>query len=263
MNKIPNILKEIIENKKREIIERKKVVSLESIKEKLKKSDRDFLKAIRTNKVNKINLIAEIKKSSPSMNVSLDLKVEEIAKLYEKNNVSAISVLCDNKYFSGSLNDLSIARNSTFFTPVLCKEFVIDEYQIYEARKFGADAILLIIAILSKEEIRVFLNIADKLNMDVVCEVNNEKEINKILELNPKIVMINNRNLNTFKVDLDTTNNLIRLIPKDKVIISASGLNSSSDVLALSNKVNAILVGTSIVKSDNINEKIKELLCQK
>lgn len=259
-NKISDKLLDILKNKKEELCIRKEKAPLSEIKLNLKKSDRSFLDSINNN--NNISLIAEIKKSSPNMSIDKKVNVVDIAKIYEENNVNAISVLCDEKFFDGSLDDLRKVRENTS-KAVLAKDFIIDEYQIFEARKYGADAVLLIVKILGKNDISKFSKIAFSLNMDVIFEVNNKDDLENIYDLKKKIIMINNRNLNNFKVDLDNTNNLINKISKDKVIISASGINSCFDIKKLSNRINAVLVGTSIMKSDNPAKKIKELLCKK
>ncbi len=260
MKKVSSILKKIVENKKKEVFDKKNKISLFTIKDKLVKSNRDFLSVI---KGDDINLIAEIKKASPTMKIDRSINIVELANFYEESNVSAISVLCDKKYFNGSLEDLDKVRKNTANVPLLCKDFIVDEYQIYEARYYGADAILLIVNILKEEELRRFLNIAHTLNMNVIFEINSKEELNFIRKIKFKIIMINNRDLNTFEIDLNTTNSLVNFIPEDKVIISASGINSFLDVQKLSKRVSAILVETSIMKSDNPKEKIKELLCKK
>ncbi len=260
MNRTKSVLDEIVENKRQEIDKKKRENPLNASKISLNKSSRSFLEAI---SVEGVGLIAEIKKSSPNMKIEKEIEVGSLASIYENSGVSAISVLCDEKYFSGSFEDLKEVSGVTKVMPILCKEFIIDEYQIYKARECGADAVLLIARILSLAQIKSFIEIAKKLGMDAVCEVNNEGELKSVLELNPEIIMINNRNLETFEINLETTNKLVKLISKDKVVISASGINSCRDVSQLSERVNAVLVGTSIMKSNNPKEKIKQLLCKK
>ena len=254
------ILDEIIKNKKREVKRRKRVIPLASFKSKLKNSDRDFKKALRGG----LNLIAEIKKGSPSKGIiNKNFNLEETAKLYQKNkNVKAISVLTDLHFFLTGSHSLIETRKLTK-KPLLRKDFIIDEYQIYESRRIGADAILLIASVLKKQKIKTFIDIAKKYKMDCLVEVHNEKELKKLPD-NVEIIGINNRNLDTFKVDLNTTLNLIQKIPKNKIIVSESGINTNKDIKRLKNKVkgkvNAVLIGTSIMKSKDKNKKIDELM---
>ncbi|MDP4008486.1 MAG: bifunctional indole-3-glycerol-phosphate synthase TrpC/phosphoribosylanthranilate isomerase TrpF [Candidatus Peregrinibacteria bacterium] len=258
--KMPSILMEIIENKEKEVEVRKKKKSLKEIKENLKLSRRDFKKAI---KKDGISLIAEIKKASPSMKLKNKLpKISALAKTYEQSGSSAISVLCDEKYFQGSLSDLKKAHKATEHTPLLCKDFIVDEYQIYEARQNGADAVLLIASVLNQKQIKKFLKITKSLKMDAICEVHNREELKKVLKTKAEIIGINNRNLHDFTINLETTNLLIPLIPKGKIIVSESGIKDEKAIEKLSERVNAILVGTSIVQAENVTEKIQQLISQ-
>lgn len=250
------LLDEIIKNKKKEIAERKKIFPLNKLKSNLKKSDRDFKKAISKG----FNLIAEIKKGSPSEGIiNKEFNIKRIVKAYKINkNVKAISVLTDKKFFLMSLKNLSGIKKLTK-KPLLRKDFIIDEYQIYESRFYGSDAILLITRILTKNKIKDFIEIAKKYNMDCLVEIRNKKELKKLSD-NVEIIGINNRDLDTLKVDLNTTLNLIKKIPKDKVIVTESGYDSSENIKKIKDEVNAVLIGTSILKSKKINKKINELL---
>ncbi len=206
-------------------------------------------------------LIAEIKFASPSNGVIKKGSVseaEKIAKIYEKNGASAISVLTDEKYFNGSFEYLKAARQATLL-PVLCKDFVVEEYQIYKAHEYGADAILLIANLLEPERLKKFLKIVESLKMEALVEVHDEADLKKVLKTNAEIIGINNRNLTDFKIDLKTTNRLIRKIPTNKIIVSESGINSREDLKKLDSRVNAVLIGTAIMKSKNISKKIHEL----
>jgi anthranilate synthase/phosphoribosyltransferase len=258
--KMPSILLEIIENKEKEVETRKKKKSLKEIKKNLKPSKRNLKKALQEDGV---SLIAEIKKASPSMKLKKQLpKVSDLAKIYEKSGASAISVLCDKKYFKGSLTDLEKAHKAVEHTPLLCKDFIVDEYQIYEARQSGADAILLIASVLSQKQIEEFLKIAKSLKMDAICEVHNIEELKKVLKTKAEIIGINNRNLHDFTINLETTNSLVNLIPKNKTIVSESGIKDKKAIEKLSKRVDAILVGTSIVQAKDITEKIQQLTSQ-
>lgn len=251
-NKInmPSILKEIVKNKMKEVEKRKMKIG------KLKLSERDFAGAL---KGDSLALIAEVKRTSPSQKVENKniFSPVKIAQKYERYGASAISVLCDKKFFGGDLKYMKKVAENTLKTPILCKDFIIDEYQIFEARKYGADAILLIAAILSEEEIVRFIKTAKSLNMDALCEIHTIQELNKVLECGAEIIGINNRDLHSFKIDLETTKSIAKLIPKGKIIVSESGISSKEDVEKLRNKVDAILVGTALMKGSDISDFVR------
>jgi len=257
----PSILLQIAENKVVEVEARKKVIPLKIIKLEIKKSTRSFASAVSKTG---LQVIAEIKAASPSegeLREKKNFSPAQIAELYERSGVAAISVLTDHKYFGGSLNDLANVKNATSYAPILCKDFILDEYQIYEARSHGADAILLIAALLSVDQIKDFIAVASSLKMASLCEVHNEMEVEKVLEAGAEIIGINNRDLNTFSIDLNTTNRLAELIPKNKILISESGFKTKEDVQNLPKNVNAILVGTTLMKSKNISKTLQNLSC--
>ncbi len=253
---IPSILLKIIKNKRLEVEVRKNKYLID----KVSASTRDFAGTL---KRDKLALIAEIKKTSPISGIIYKRKfsVSKIAKNYERFGASAISVLCDKKFFNGDLKYLKEAVANTYKIPVLCKDFIIDEYQIYEARKYGADAILLIASILTEHQLTKFIQVAKSLNMDAICEVHTLKELEKVLKTPAKIIGINNRNLHTFKIDISTSAKIAKHIPKDKIIISESGFSSKTDFKKLPQNINAILVGTALMKgskiSEFVNKKIK------
>lgn len=256
------ILDEIVKHKVTEVNKQKEAISLDEIKQKLntKHSLRRFKEAISV--PNKINLIAEIKKASPSRGViRKDFDPKEIAIAYEANGASAISVLTDKKFFQGDLAFLSIVRSVTSSLPILRKDFIIDEYQIYQSKMAGADAILLIAAILNLDSLQRFLNTATEIGLDCLVEVHTEDELEMVLKSDADIIGINNRNLHNFEVNIQTTAKLSKIIPKGKVIVSESGIFSKDDVVFLKNNgVHAMLIGESLMASDNIPSKIKELL---
>lgn len=247
---VSGILLEIIENKKREVEKRKHNLG------KVSNSRRDFTKAI-SNKTPAF--IAEIKRRSPSLGNICGKEFEpiKIAKNYEESGASAISVLCDKKYFRGDLKYLQKVSKNTNKTPLLCKDFIMDEYQIYEARKFGADAILLIAAILTEKQIANFIKIAKSLNVAALCEVHTLEELEKVLKTQAKIIGINNRNLNTLEIDLSVAKELAKHIPKDKIIVSESGISSKKDLENLPKNINAILIGTALMQGAKITNFIK------
>lgn len=209
-------------------------------------------------------VISEIKKASPSRGVICEnFKPVETARSYEANGAAAISVLTDEKFFQGSLEYLARIREAVDI-PLLRKDFTIDPYQIYEARLYGADIVLLIAAILEKEEINEFLEVADSLKMNAIVEIHNYDELEKVKDSGCKIIGINNRDLKTFEVDLSTTVELIKYIPEDILVISESGISNTGDIKMLRNLgVNTFLIGESFMKSDDpggmLNKYIKEI----
>ena len=250
------MLNKIIENKRKEIEISKKNLPLSSFKHKLKNAKRDFKKALSNNK---LNLIAEIKRKSPSQNIiNQEFDIKEIVRIYNKY-ADAISVLTDKKFFNGSLMDIKIVSKLSKL-PILRKDFIIDEYQIYESRFYNADAILLIASILSTYELNRFIGIANKYGMGCLVEVNTEEELNKVLKSNATIIGINNRDLSTLKVDTETTLRLMDKIPKSKIVVSESGISSKDYIKKLSGRVNAILVGTLFMNSANLEEEIMSLI---
>jgi indole-3-glycerol phosphate synthase len=206
-------------------------------------------------------LIAEVKKASPSKGlIRADFDPVAISRIYEEAGASAISVLTDEKYFQGSLEYLKSIRTAVDL-PLLRKDFVIDEYQIHEARAAGADAVLLIVAALTKGELAEFQEIAWRLGMTALVEVHTAEEMEVAVEIGAKVIGINNRNLQTFETTLDTTMDLASKAPKDSVLVSESGIFSRSDVERVASAgVSAILVGESLMREPDPGLKIRELL---
>jgi len=256
------ILDKIIEDTKKTLAARKGVVSLSELIEKTPtgKVGASFYEAL--SKKSCTNLIAEVKKASPSKGlIRENFNPLEIASEYEKAGVSAISVLTEEKYFLGSLEYLKAIRKKVKI-PILRKDFIVDVYQIYEAKEAGADAILLIAAALSEEKLTEFITLAHSLSMDSLVEVHTLEEMEKALKTPAKIIGINNRNLKTFKVDISTTIAIASELPDNILKVSESGIFTREDVVKLAEKagVNAILVGESLMLSENIHAKVKELL---
>lgn len=255
------ILDKIYRYKLLEVAENKKRISVEVLKKDIQKSQntKPFGSALKSDIG--ISIIAEIKKASPSVGIIRnDFDPIGIAHLYEAGGAAAISVLTDEKFFQGRLSYLTDVKKSVDL-PVLRKDFIIDTYQIYEARSAGADALLLIAALLSKEEIQSFLELAKALGMDCLVEIHSETELQKVLQTNATIIGINNRDLATFKTDLGTTLRLRSMIPDGKIVVSESGIRSREDVKRLADiGVHAILVGETLMKSDDIPTKLHELL---
>ena len=255
------ILSKIIEEKKREVDRLRGKVSWNEFKEEAEKCyvNSQFKKNI--SRKGHINLIAEIKKSSPSQGViRMDFDPLKIALTYHAAGAGAISVLTDERFFDGKLEYLNMLKKRVTL-PLLRKDFIIDEYQVYESVISGADALLLIANILTQEELNRYFGIAKGLGMDVLVEVHNEEEVEKALNSPASIIGINNRDLTSFNVDISITQRLIRLIPESKVIVSESGIRTYEQIMFLKSLgVNAVLIGETFMRSKNIGAKIRELM---
>jgi len=241
------ILDEILEYKRREVQNKKEALPLHEFRHLVEISERSFKKALtETN----LNIIAEIKFASPSAGVlSQRPNVSDWASLYEQR-AQAISVLTDEKFFSGSDDYIKLAGQATTI-PILRKDFIVDEYQIYESRFIGADAILLIVAALSDEELQNFMGVAKSLGLDALVETHTQQEVERALDCGADIIGINNRNLKTMKCDLSTTEKLSQLIPYDKILVSESGIKKPDDIQQLQKLVDAFLIGSSLMKVNN------------
>ncbi len=206
-------------------------------------------------------MIAEIKRQSPSKGLlARDLDIEKTSGLYEKAGAAAISVLTEEEFFRGSIEDLKTARACSRL-PVLRKDFILEEFQVWESKFVGADAILLIVAILCPEKLCSLHSLARQIGLEVLVEIHNEGELQEALELNPEMVGINNRNLENFEVNLEVTERLRPLLPRDVVSISESGIYKREDVLRMQDLgIDAVLVGEAIVKNPDPCLKIQELL---
>ncbi|MBS0359153.1 MAG: indole-3-glycerol phosphate synthase TrpC [Proteobacteria bacterium] len=260
-----NILSKILEQKKQEIkINQQKISQkeLEKYCESLSPC-RNFINAIQ-NKLNKNQnaVIAEIKKASPSKGILQEnFDPISIAKSYQQAGAACLSILTDEKFFQGS-NEYLQQVKAVCDLPILRKDFMIDPYQIYESRAIGADCILLIVAALSQPDMQNLATLAQQLGMAVLVESHNEEELKLALTINTPLMGINNRNLQTFHTDLNTSIALSKHIPHDKIIISESGIHQKSDVeLLRTHHIQTFLVGESLMKSQNIQEKFSELFC--
>jgi indole-3-glycerol phosphate synthase len=257
-----SILDEIIAHKKQEVAGRKAAVSQESLESTFihRLMAQPFGPSLK--RPGEITLIAEIKKASPSKGlIREDFDVKNIARTYTRSGATAISVLTDEKFFDGHAMNLAKARQVSHL-PLLRKDFIIDPYQIYEARSLGADAVLLIAAVLTDQEMNQFIEIANNLGMDALVEVHTEEELERVLDTPARVIGINNRNLQTFKTDIETT---LRLREKIKdpgiVVVSESGINHRGDVeKLLANEIHAMLVGEALMRDEDINGKIRQLL---
>ena len=266
MSNTPDILKKIIKRKLEEVEERRALVSLVDMKRRVERSKtslapRSFVYALqRKIQAGQAAVIAEIKKASPSKGVMRENFIPaEIAESYEKGGAACLSVLTDIDFFQGSDAYLKQAREACAL-PVLRKEFIIDPYQVYEARGMGADCILLIVACLSDEQLKELTALAISLEMDVLVEVHDAEELQRALPLELPMIGINNRNLRTFETSLDTTIELLKQIPEDCIVVTESGIHKKEDVeLMQQHNVNAFLVGEAFMRSDEPGEKLAEL----
>ncbi len=258
-------LGKIVDAKREEIEERKRRLPLDELLRRALDSPptKDFAESIRRKKPqDPVNVIAEVKRASPSRGMLWphgEWAPASIARCYEENGAAAISVLTDRRFFSGSLEDLEDVRNASSL-PLLRKDFLIDPYQIYEARCAGADAVLLIAAALETELIKELLEIARSLTMDCLVEVHNEDEIDRLLEMEYKVIGINNRDLRDFSVDISRTERLRPLVPPGKVIASESGLTDRATVLKMASiGVDAVLIGEALIRSTDMGAMLREL----
>lgn len=250
------ILDKIVAHKKAEVAQKKTRVPEFELKG--LPPARDFKSALQGKG---ISLIAEIKRFSPSKKaIRDDFDPAQIAKDYERNGAAAISVLTDQKFFGGKDEFISTVRGETKL-PILRKEFIVDEYQIYESRLLGADAILLIASIWDRPQISSFLALAGELGLSCLVETHTEKDVEKVLNAQVQIIGINNRNLATLELDIATSFRLRRLVPPGIIAVSESGTKTREDVLRLEAAgFEAVLVGEALMSSPDIAGKLKELL---
>lgn len=257
-----SILDQIIASKKREVALKKTVISMNQLE------TTDLFNA-KTNSLSKsiinspFGIIAEHKRRSPSKaTINNAFSVEEVVKGYENAGASGISILTDSQYFGGSLDDLLFAKASVN-TPLLRKEFIIDEYQILEAKSNGADAILLIAAVLSKEEIKSLSEFAHSIALEVLLEVHNQEELEKSIMPSLDIIGVNNRNLKTFEVSLLNSIELATHIPNDFIKISESGLTTNEDIKLLKSVgYEGFLIGENFMKTSNPGQSLEEFINQ-
>jgi indole-3-glycerol phosphate synthase len=253
------LLNEIISAKKREVADLQTRLNVSQVKQLLKglPRTRGFLKP------NRFSLIAELKKASPSAGLLIEnYQPANLAKAYEEAGAGALSVLTDSPFFQGKIEHLNEAKEATT-VPVLRKDFIIDETQIYESRISGADAVLLIVRILTDGQLKSFLKLAKELKLACLVETHSAAEVERALGCGANFIGINNRDLDTLKVDLNTTLKLMGQFPelKNRLVVSESGIGSAADVKKLKESgVSGILVGESILSSRDVSAKIRELL---
>jgi indole-3-glycerol phosphate synthase len=254
-------LQKIIRSKRQEIGRRKSRAALSDYKARIKDlpEPRGFRAALE--KPGSCSLIAEIKKASPSKGILREpFDPLEIAKLYESNGASALSVLTDEPFFQGSLSSLTEVRKIVRL-PLLQKDFILDEFQLYEARVYGADAVLLIAAVLEQSQLGEYQAMASELCLNTLVEIHKYDELERTLNSGAGIIGINNRNLETFETDLNVTFSLIKEVPDDRVVVSESAIGTRRDVERLQEAgVDALLVGESLLRANDIGAKMKELM---
>lgn len=253
------ILEKILADKRQEVEQRKRLLPLAALKEQpVQYKPLDFAGAL---KGEGIKLIAEVKKASPSRGVLCpDFDPVALAQTYARNGAAAISVLTETTYFQGSLKHLADIREKVNI-PLLRKDFIYDEYQAYESAAFGADALLLIAAILSREQLETLLELSRSLGIDCLVEVHNEAELFTALLADARIIGINNRDLNTFEVDTNTTRRLRLLVPEENIVVSESGIRNRDDMKKMEEcRVDAVLVGEALVTAGDIPARIKGLM---
>ena len=262
-------LTNILEKKRKRISEELANISIADLRreafEKRKGSARFRLQSALQSR-EKTNIIAEFKRVSPSKGkINADANPTEIAENYLKGGAAAISVLTEQDFFGGSFTDLkTVVRAIADKLPVLCKDFILDERQIYQAAISGASAILLIVSAFKSGETKKLsdlFNIAEELGMDVLVEVHTREEIETAVTMRAKVIGINNRNLQTFEVSLKTSEDLIGFAPKDSILISESGIKTPNDILRLKNLgFRGFLIGETLMRSENLQLALKELI---
>lgn len=255
-----DILKEILSKKKQRLGIEKTKTPLKDLRLKIADMEkpRDFKTAIKRGSGG-IRLIAEIKKASPSRGIIREaLNLRDIAPVYQEK-ADAVSILTEEDFFMGSLSHLRDVRG-ILSKPILRKDFIFDEYQIYESRAYSADAILLIASILSKSQADEYMALAEELRMSVLFEVHDLKELEMALFIDAPIIGINNRDLKTMKIDLNTTLKLKKELPPEKIIVAESGIKSRADVIRLNEAgIDAMLIGSTFMEAEDIGRKIDEL----
>ena len=261
----PDILKKIIEHKRGEVAAALTAISVTELKARitdLEDIPRGFERALRDAVATDWTaIIAEIKKGSPSKGVIREnFDPLSIAESYQNNGATCLSVLTDEKFFLGHLRYLSLIRE-TVSLPLLRKDFIIDPYQIYEARATGADAILLIAACLELNQLIEFHSLARELHMDVLLEVHDKREMELALQTECTLIGVNNRNLRTFATDLSITRELARLLPNDRLLVSESGINTKDDIVRLkTDGAGAFLIGEVLMRGEDVGKNLRNLL---
>ena len=261
------ILDDILAHKRQEVAAQKQRVDMDTLVANISASNdtpRGFMKALQARvAIGGTAVIAEVKKASPSMGViRASFDPVAIAESYAAAGATCLSVLTDEKYFQGSGHYLRLVRAAVGL-PLLRKDFIVDEYQIVEARALGADAILLIVAALSDAELAAFTRLAHDLGLDVLVEVHNEAECARALQLPLRVIGVNNRNLHDFSVSLDTSRRIKMMLPADYLLVSESGIHTRADIEALqADGIHAFLVGGALMQADDPGVALSALLAK-
>lgn len=254
------ILDKIIADKKKEVNYKKSVIPLQQLQNSVL-FDRNVYSLSKNLKNSNSGIIAEHKRRSPSKSViNQSLNCFDVVQAYQKAGVCGISVLTDGKYFGGSLDDLLVARANCQL-PLLRKDFVIDAYQIYEAKAFGADVVLLIASVLTKQELKTLSNLAKELGLEVLLEVHNQEELEKSVSLKVDLIGVNNRNLKTFEVDINHSKILAKLIPDTFVKVSESGISNVRAIKELRPfGYKGFLIGENFMKTNAIDQETQKFI---
>jgi indole-3-glycerol phosphate synthase len=254
------MLDKIIAQKRQEIEQRKKESTINYLQQRIaqQKPTLDLALAL---KGDHIRLIAEVKQASPSRGMLIpNFNPIELAQTYAEGSAAAISVLTEENYFMGSIEHLAEIKEVVGL-PLLRKDFIFDPYQVYESRAYGADALLLIAAILNQEQLKELVSLSDSLGLRCLVEVHNKGEVERAILSEAEIIGINNRDLNTFTIDITTTRRLRPLIPQERIVVSESGIKNKRDIEKLGKwGVDAVLVGEALVTASDIPTKMKELI---
>jgi indole-3-glycerol phosphate synthase len=254
------MLNKIVAQKREEVEQRKRATTMTYLQERIARQ-RPVLDLASALRGDRIRLIAEVKQASPSRGVlSRDFDPIALSRTYAEGGASAISVLTEANYFMGN-NEYLAAIKEVVELPLLRKDFIFDPYQVYESRAYGADALLLITAMLSQKQLGDLVSLSHSLGLRCLVEAHNEGEVEKAVLSQARIIGINNRDLNTLAVDINTTRRLRPLIPKDKIVVSESGVKSRKDMEKLGKwGVDAVLIGEALVTAGDVRAKMKELL---
>lgn len=254
------ILDKIIADKKKEVNYKKSVIPLQQLQNSVL-FDRNVYSLSKNLKNSNSGIIAEHKRRSPSKSViNQSLNCFDVVQAYQKAGVCGISVLTDGKYFGGSLDDLLVARANCQL-PLLRKDFVVDAYQIYEAKAFGADVVLLIASVLTKQELKTLSNLAKELGLEVLLEVHNQEELEKSVSLKVDLIGVNNRNLKTFEVDINHSKILAKLIPDTFVKVSESGISNAGAIKELRPfGYKGFLIGENFMKTNAIDQETQKFI---
>lgn len=254
-----SVLQKIAEHKREEVAQAKNNIPLKSLMQQQNREQRDFISALRPQ--NTAAIIAEIKRASPSKGlIREDFKVPDIAKTYEQHGARCLSVLTDIQFFQGHPDYLIQAKNNCKL-PVLRKDFILDEYQVYESQALGADCILLIVALLDDVQLADYCLLAQELQMAVLVESHTAKELERALHLPTPLLGINNRSLHDFKTDIQLSIQLKSYIPEDRIVITESGINTHADIqLMQAHGINTFLIGESLMRSPNIGNALDKLI---